>query len=191
MPTTTSSGLSVVAPSVTVRIERPANRASVDALVEEAFGNPSVARLVQLIRESEHWIPELSLVAERDGELVGHVLVSTADLATERGAERILLLSPLAVRPIAQGSGVGRALVESALDAGERAGFGVVLLEGDPRFYVRFGFEGATELGIERPSELIPDWAWQARRLAAYDATLRGRVIYPSAFWETGSVGPS
>lgn len=170
-------------------MEQLGDRPAVDALVEEAFGRASVARLVQLIRVSEHWIPELSLVAERGGRLVGHVLMSTADLLTAAAPRRILLLSPLAVRPDAQGRGIGRALVEAAIGAAHRTGFGVLVLEGDPNLYARFGFRPAAELGIERPSHLIPEAAWQALPLAAYDSGLRGRVNYPSAFWETGSVG--
>ena len=176
--------------ATSVRVERPEDRPAVDALVEEAFGTASVARLVQLIRASEHWMPELSLVAERDGDLVGHVLLSTADLETDAGLRPVLLLSPLAVRPSAQGGGVGRALVEAALAAARASSFGVVVLEGDPSFYSRFGFRRGAELGIERPSERIPEVAWQAYALPAYDTTLRGTVAYPSAFWETGSVGP-
>ena len=183
---TTSS----VRSATSVRVERVEDRAAVDALVEEAFGDASVARLVQLIRASEHWIAELSLVAERDGDLVGHVLLSTADLATDSGTRTILVLSPLAVRPSSQGGGVGRALVEAALAAADASSFGVVVLEGDPRLYSRFGFRPAADLGIERPSERIPEAAWQAYPLSAYDAGLRGTVRYPAAFWETGSVGP-
>lgn len=175
----------------TIRIELPADRATVDDLVEEAFSDPSLKRLVQLIRASEHWLPELSLVAERDGELVGHVLFSTTDLAAERGTVPILLLSPLAVRPSAQNTGVARALVEAGLAAAEGTDYGVVVLEGDPKLYRRFGFQPATALGIERPSERIPEAAWQAHPLSSYHDDVRGRVSYPSAFWETGSVGPN
>ena len=50
-------------------------------------------------------------------------------------------------------------------------------------------FRQATPMGLERPSDLIPDAGWQAYPLAAYDASLRGQVVYPRAFWETGSVG--
>lgn len=144
MRTTTSSDRSRAVIPITVRVEEPEDRATVDDLVEEAFGEASVKRLVQLIRASDHWVPELSLVAERDGELVGHVLLSTADLVCDGDTQQILLLSPLAVRPSAQGKGVAR----------------------------------------------HPEPAWQAHRLAAYHDGIRGRVIYQSAFWETGSVGP-
>lgn len=187
MPTTISSARSA---SATVRVERADDRDAVDALVAEAFGDETVARLVQLVRASDRFVPELSLVAERGGQIVGHVMLSTADMATETGKSQVLLLSPLAVRPSAQGTGVARLLVEAALAAAELGAFGVVLLEGDPRLYSRFGFRPATPMGIERPSEVIPDVAWQAYPLARYDPALRGRVEYPSAFWETGSVGP-
>jgi putative acetyltransferase len=196
MPTTTSSVPSGALASadpvrVVVRQEQPSDRAAVEALVEEAFGEASVAKLVRLIRASEHWVPELALVAERDGTVVGHVLLSTADVESDgRTRAQVLLLSPLAVLPTAQRSGVARALVEAALDRAAATRFGVVLLEGDPALYARFGFEPATALGLERPSERIPDGAWQAYRLPAYSADIRGRVVYQRAFWETGSVGP-
>lgn len=187
MPTKTSS---VRSRSATVRVERPDDRDVVDALVAEAFDDASVARLVQLVRASDHFVPELSLVAERGGELVGHVMLSSADIATEMGTSQVLLLAPLAVRPSAQGTGVARLLVEAALSAAEQSSYGVVLLEGDPRLYSRFGFRAATAMGLERPSELIPDAGWQAYPLPRYETSVRGRVEYPSAFWETGSVGP-
>jgi putative acetyltransferase len=190
MPTTTSSGRSRAVIPVTVRVEESKDRAAVDELVEEAFGEPSVKRLVQLIRASEHWVPELSLVADRDGELVGHILLSTTDLVSDGATEQILLLSPLAVRPGAQGSGIARRLVEEGIAAADGAGYSVIVLEGDPGLYRRLGFQPATALGIERPSDLIPEPAWQAHPLAAYHDGIRGRVTYQSAFWETGSVGP-
>ena len=190
MRTTTSSDPSSAVIPVTVRVEEPEDRAAVDDLVEEAFGEASVKRLVQLIRASEHWVPELSLVARRDGQLVGHLLLSTADLVSDGQTQQILLLSPLAVRPSAQGGGIGRCLVEQGIVAADRAGYGVIVLEGDPALYGKLGFQPATPLGIERPSDLIPEPAWHAHRLAAYHDGIRGRVTYQGAFWETGSVGP-
>jgi putative acetyltransferase len=190
MPTTTSSGRSSAVIPITVRVEEPEDRAGVDDLVEEAFGDASVQRLVQLIRASNHWVPQLSLVAKREGELVGYVLLSTADLVSDGDPQQILLLSPLAVRPSAQGGGVARRLVEEGIVAADRAGYGLIVLEGDPALYGKLGFQPATALGIERPSDLIPEPAWQAHRLAAYHDGIRGRVTYQSAFWETGSVGP-
>jgi putative acetyltransferase len=57
-----------------------------------------------------------------------------------------------------------------------------VLVEGIPGYYPRFGFVSATGLGLERPDERIPDAAWLAAPLSAYDPRVRGRVVYPSFF---------
>jgi putative acetyltransferase len=88
----------------------------------------------------------------------------------------------MSVRPDRQRQGVGRALVEAALAAADERGEPLVLVEGVPAYYPRFGFRSATELGLERPDPRIPDAAWMVCPLRAYDPTLRGRVIYPSFF---------
>jgi putative acetyltransferase len=54
-----------------------------------------------------------------------------------------------------------------------------VIVEGDPRYYSRFGFVAASELGLERPYESIPEAAFQALRRPAYGGRARGRVVYP------------
>jgi putative acetyltransferase len=175
----------------TIRQETTADIPAVHDLVAAAFGDENVARLVDLIRRSPYFLPEFSLVAEADGAIAGHVLLSRAPLRRTEGDDReILLLSPLAVRPGGQGRGIGSALVRRSLALANERGEPFVIVEGSPKLYGRFGFERASSHGIERPSERIPDAAFQVRPLDAYDATLKGRVEYPSAFWETGSVGP-
>jgi putative acetyltransferase len=180
----------------TIRQETRADVPAVRGLVATAFGDENVARLVDLIRQSPYFLPELSLVAEADGKVVGHVLFSRAPLRRNDGDgeveldAEILLLSPLAVHPDFQGRGIGGALVRRGLDMANDRGEPMVILEGSPKLYGRFGFERAADHGIERPSDRIPDAAFQVRLLDAYEETLTGRVEYPSAFWETGSVGP-
>jgi putative acetyltransferase len=178
----------------TIRPETAADEAAVHDLTAAAFGDETVARLVDLVRASPYFAPGLSLVAEADGRILGHVMLSRAPLRREEatGAPdvEVLLLSPLSVHPDAQRRGIGSALVRHALTLAEERGEPLVMLEGDPKLYGRFGFEPAGRHGIERPSERIPEWAFQVRRLAGYDPALRGRLEYPSAFWETGSVGP-
>jgi putative acetyltransferase len=175
----------------TIREETAVDVPEVRDLVAAAFGDENVARLVDLIRRSPYFLPEFSLVAEVDGVIAGHVLLSRAPLRRTGASDReILLLSPLAVRPDRQGRGIGSALVRRSLTLANESGEPMVILEGNPKLYGRFGFERASGHGIERPSELIPDAAFQIRLLDAYEATLKGRVEYPSAFWETDCVGP-
>jgi putative acetyltransferase len=169
--------------------ERPADHASIRDVVRAAFDHhQSVADLVELIRASPQFVPELSLVARHDGQVVGHVMLSHADLVDEHGdRRRILTLSPLAVAPGVQRRGIGSALVPAGLAAADALGEGLVVLEGSPRYYPRFGFRDCRTLGIQID---LPDWAprdaGQAYPLSAYDEALRGRLVYPPAFAAAG-----
>ena len=159
-----------------VREERPPDFAQISAVVETAFGDAAVARLVEDIRVSPGYHPEFALVAEDDGAVIGHVMLSEVRV----GEGRALQLSPLAVRPDRQRRGVGSALVREALRAANAAGEPLVLVEGDPTYYSRFGFVRSTELGIERPHERVPEVAFQGLALAATHP--RGRAVYPAPF---------
>lgn len=159
-----------------VRAERAEDSDAITAVVAAAFGSPDEARLVAGFRASEGYVPELALVAEEDGEVVGHVMFTLTEL--EDGT-RILMLSPLAVRPDRQRAGIGTALVREGLRSSAERSEPLVIVEGDPRYYSRFGFVAASELGLERPHESIPEAAFQALPLPAYVEEARGRVVYP------------
>jgi putative acetyltransferase len=159
-----------------IRAEAPADRADVHAVHECAFGRPDEARVVDEVRETPAFVPELSLVAEED---VGHVLLSYTKLEDRD----VLLLGPIGVLPNRQRQGIGSALVVEGLRLAEARGEPLVLLEGSPAYYSRFGFRLAGELGIEAPPG-APAQYFQVRTLAAYTPELRGRVTYPPAFRE-------
>ena len=89
---------------VTLRPETPADYAAVRDVVGRAFEREEVVDLVDRIRSSENYVPELSFVAESDGKIVGHVMLSYVDLVGEQSAHRILTLSPLSVAPEAAGT---------------------------------------------------------------------------------------
>ena len=168
-----------------IQPETTADHSAIRDVVRAAFDTqPKVADLVDLIRASPQFVPELSLVARGDGEVVGHVMLSHAELVDELGdRRRILTLSPLAVSPAAQRRGIGSALVPAGLAAADAMGEGLVVLEGDPRYYGRFGFRDCRTMGIQID---LPDWApreaGQACPLSAYDESLHGHVVYPPAF---------
>jgi putative acetyltransferase len=160
-----------------IRPETPADCDAVFSVQEAAFGKAAEARLVDAIRASDRYVPELSLVAEEDGEVVGHVMLSYVDLDDTR----VLTLSPIGVRPDRQGRGIGGALVREALRRADERGEPLVVLEGNPAYYGRFGFRPAGELGIELATP-APEGAFQAIPLRAYDPELSGRLVYPPAF---------
>jgi predicted N-acetyltransferase YhbS len=90
-----------------IRPETPADADAIARAVELAFGRPAEAELVAAIRASDGFVQELSLVAEEDGEIVGHLMLSYVAL----GDRTVLQLAPMAVVPQRQSQGVGGALV--------------------------------------------------------------------------------
>ena len=106
---------------VTIRDEGPDDYAAIDEVVESAFGSPAEARLVHAIRTSALAVPELSLVAEQDRRIVGHVMVSFAEVINSDERRPIAMLSPLAVAPDRQRQGIGSLLVRARHGTGRRA----------------------------------------------------------------------
>lgn len=170
-------------PDLTIRAEQPHDYEAIGSVVAAAFGSPAEARLVESIRASPHYVPELSLVAALDGRIVGHVMISFTALEDGTTERWISQLSPLAVAPDVHGQGIGSALVREVCALADGRGEPVVVLEGSPAYYGRFGFEPSVTHGIELP---LPSWApseaAQVLRLTSYDPSIRGRVVYPLAF---------
>lgn len=156
------------------------------AIVEvhrEAFGEEGddVARLVgELRNESELYEPGLSFVAEDDGCIAGHVMNTWNGI--EGSGVRLLQLSPLGVLPAFQRRGHGSALVRASLDAVRARGEPLLLVEGNPRYYGRFGFVRADELGLLPPPEAHYDWAFQVAVLDPDASLPQGRVVYSPPF---------
>jgi putative acetyltransferase len=167
----------------TIRPERDDDHEAIAAMVAAAFGSQAEADLVDAIRASPEYLPSLSLVVEVDGEVVGHVMVSLAEVRDGDQRHPIYNLSPLAVEPSRHGQGIGSALVRAVIRAAEEMGAPFVVLEGSPQYYGRFGFEPSTDYGItiDLPSWAPPEAA-QIVLLRDYDTSIRGRVAYPAAF---------
>ena len=167
--------------ALVVRRERPEDEREISDVVAAAFGDASVAEFTESIRASPGYASELTFVGEEDGRIAGYCMLSYVGL--DGGpVDRLVTLTPVAVRPDRQRQGVGTAVVQAAIAAADERGEPLVLVEGVPAYYPRFGFASATALGLERPDERIPDQAWLALPLTAYDPSIRGRVIYPPFF---------
>ncbi|GAA4360152.1 GNAT family N-acetyltransferase [Angustibacter luteus] len=169
---------------ITIEPECPDDQAEIHAVVRAAFDHhQGVADMVDAIRVSPNFVPDASLVARLDGEVVGHVMLSYVTLVDGEVRHRVLSLSPLAVAPAVQRRGVGSALVPAALAVGEARGEPLVVLEGSPVYYGRFGFVDSRPLGITLDlPDGAPREAGQVYRLTAYDPTVRGHLVYPPAF---------
>jgi putative acetyltransferase len=137
---------------------------------------------VERLRSSEGYVPELSLVAEDDGGVIGFIMFSYVSLQRENGDRPVLCLSPLAVQPEQQRRGIGAALVREGVARAEQREEPLVIVEGIPAYYPQFGFERARSYGLEPPSDTIPDAAFMVLRLAQYDRSLRGKIVYSPPF---------
>jgi len=154
-------------------------------VVRRAFRHhQSVADMVDLIRASPQYLPELALTARIGRNVVGFVMLSHAEVVEADGARHdVLTLSPLAVAPDHQRQGIGSGLVRAGLAAADATGHGLVTLEGSPTYYGRLGFRFAPDFGITID---LPQWAppeaAQVYLLRTYDPTVRGKLEYPPAF---------
>jgi len=131
---------------VTIRAERPADRAGVFDVHSKAFETPAEARLVDALREAAD--PIVSLVAVVDGEVAGHVLFTPTTLPGGVDRGRTMGLAPLAVLPSHQNRGIGSRLVRSGLTACRNIGRDVVFVLGHESYYPRFGFRPGAEHGF-------------------------------------------
>jgi len=164
-----------------VRRERRGDIPAIRTVNERAFGGTDEAAVVAALRAAG--AVTLSLVAEQDGEVVGHVLFSPVTVETPAGAREAVGLGPMAVLPERQGRGLGSVLVREGLAFLARAGHGVVVVLGQPGYYPRFGFAPAGRFGLRCAFD-CPDEAFMALELrpGALAALGGGVVRYHEAF---------
>ena len=161
-----------------VRAETPDDHDTIRRIVDEAFGDRITSKIVDGIRASDRVVPELSLVAVSERQSLGHVISSYVDVVP--GTSRVLQVGPLAVVPLHQRQGIGTALMQETIRIADELGEPLLLIEGSPKYYGRFGFTRADAVGIEPPPEAHGPQYFMIRRLRAYDPTLRGRAVYPA-----------
>jgi putative acetyltransferase len=132
--------------TLSIRPEGPADAAAIRRVLEAAFPAPNEARLIALLRATGNL--RLSLVAEDDEAVVGHIAFSPVRVDGEVDDEGGIGLAPLAVHPDFQRRGIGSRLIREGLSACERAGYGFVVVLGEPALYRRFGFDRADRRGL-------------------------------------------
>ncbi len=174
---------------VRIRVMAPDEFDEMRAVCIRAFGDDSLGVLLDALRASWAWHDELSFVAELDGRIVGQVLYTSAIVDAPARLEDVLVLSPIGVEPELHGRAIGTRLVTETLARLEASRpEPLVFLEGDPRYYGRFGFGPAEARGLLRPSDRTPEPAFQVIDLGE-GSEMTGRLVYPDAFWRTDSVG--
>jgi len=162
--------------------EKSEDIASIDEITRLAFEGEEEAKLIVAIRNSDYFIPKLSLVAVQNNHVVGHILFSPITIESPETSVDALALAPMAVSPGCQNRGIGTELVRNGLEACKKLGYKIVIVVGHPNYYPRFGFKPARALGLQAPFE-VPDDAFLVRELVPGALkNVRGVVKYSPAF---------
>lgn len=175
--------------NIKIRQEKPADFEAVFNVIEKSFKHEEFTDhqeqfLVQRLRKSAAFVPELSLVAEYEKEVIGHILLTKINIKNGRDEFTSLALAPVTVRPEYQKRGIGGRLIEYAHKKATELGFESVILLGHADYYPRFGYKKASEFGIKIPFD-APDEFCMAIELTENGLTgVSGTVEYPKEFYE-------
>lgn len=165
--------------TVNIRAEHPDDRAAVRAVNLATFDTAAEANLVDALRDKAQ--PLISLVAEEDSQLVGHIVFSPVTIDSHPEL-RLMGLAPMSVAPSHQNRGIGSALVRAGLQRCSELGVGAVAVLGHPRYYPRFGFQPCVRFGIFSEYESPPEAFMVMELQSGYLRGASGAVRYHAIF---------
>ena len=162
-----------------IRQETPKDYETVYEVVRQAFAcaehsDGNEQDLVTALRKSDAFVPELSLVAEQDGKIVGYILFTKIDI----GGRTALALAPLAVLPAYQRQGIGSALIREGHRIAGALGYPCSVVLGSEKYYPRFGYVPADRFGIRLPFD-VPAENFMAIRLTQDAPSIRSTDALP------------
>lgn len=136
-----------------IRKERKEDYFNTEYMTKKAFWNLHVPGcnehyLVHILRNSNDYIPELSRVAELNGEIVGAIMYSKAYVLNGDSKTEVLTFGPLCVEPKFQNKGIGGKLLENTMELAREAGYKAIIIFGEPRYYPKYGFKTCDNYGI-------------------------------------------
>ncbi|ACD53627.1 N-acetyltransferase [Clostridium botulinum] len=175
--------------SLKIRNESKKDYKTIYLLVKDAFktaehSDGNEHNLIDTLRTSESYIPELSLLAEIDEKIVGYIMFTKLFIENQNGKFESLALAPLAVHPQYQDIGIGSKLIIEGLNIAKNLGFKSAIVLGSEKYYPKFGFKEASDFGIKAPFE-VPSENFMVIELqenALKD--INGNVIYAKEFFE-------
>lgn len=173
---------------VTIRQERPEDYKIVFDLVEAAFAGQKYSDgsehfLVERLRQSDAFIPELSLVAVTDEVVVGHILISKVNIVNGSESYDSLSLAPVSVLPSYQRKGIGGQLINAAHTVAKDLGHTSVVLLGHADYYPRFGYRKCSDFNISLPFDSADENCLIVEFVPNALQGVSGEVVYPPAFF--------
>ena len=171
---------------IKIRQERQKDYQQIRDLVREAFAHAEHSdgdehNLIERIRLSPDYIPELSLVAESDDIILGHIMFSRISV----GQTEAIALAPLSVRTDWQRKGIGKLLVAVGHRQARKMGYFCSMVLGNPDYYSKFGYEKTSSYGIIAPFD-VPDEYYMVCDLGNTGDIPQGNVKYSDAFGISG-----
>ena len=174
---------------IKIRQEQENDFQAVREVVELAFrdvedSDQSEPYLVERLRKTDAYIPELSLVAELNGEIIGHLMMSKVEIVSEDQSVISLGLAPVSVVPKYQRIGVGSALIREAHKRAGELGYKSAVLLGHKDYYPRFGYKRAIDFGIEFPFDGPSEYCMVVELAPEGLKNVHGMIKYAKPFME-------
>lgn len=166
----------------------PSNYPAITNVIQAAFandphGDQTEHLLVKRLRDSKAYIPELSLVAEAEGKIVGHIILSKIKVKNENEVFDSLALAPVSVHPDFQGNGIGGKLILEAHKRAKELGYCSIILLGHENYYPRFGYKTLNTFGIKLPFDVPDENCMGIELIENALEKVNGTVEYPKAFF--------
>ena len=167
---------------ITLRKEEAKDFQNIAMVNDVAFGRKAESKLIDTLRNTKEFIPDLSAIAEVDGKVIGHILFYPITINEGEKKHISLALAPMSIIPAFHKKSIGKLLVIYGLQAAKNLGHKSVIVLGHPSYYPKFGFEPASKWNIKSPFP-APDEAFLAIELEKGSLEkISGTVIYPKAF---------
>jgi len=167
---------------ITLRKEEAKDFQNIAMVNDVAFGRKAESKLIDTLRNTKEFIPDLSAIAEVDGKVIGHILFYPITINEGEKKHISLALAPMSIIPAFHKKSIGKLLVIYGLQAAKNLGHKSVIVLGHPSYYPKFGFEPASKWNIKSPFP-APDEAFLAIELEKGSLEkVAGTVVYPKAF---------
>lgn len=136
---------------IILRQETPNDFKKVFELNTLAFGEDNESKLIDALRKNtDVFIPELSIVAINDNKIVGHILFTKINIQDEKGnLNESLALAPMSVKPEWQKKGIGGNLIKHGIETAKNLGYKSIIVLGHEYYYPKFGFKPAENWNIK------------------------------------------
>lgn len=163
-----------------IREEQASDIEKIWAVNTQAFATDAEAKLVNALRNSH--CTYISLVAETENNVIGHILFSPVELTGSKNKLKMMGLAPMAVLSQQQNKKIGSKLVETGLERCQLLGYDVVVVLGHPNYYPRFGFVPSVKFGI-KSEYAVPDEVFMLFAIAPESLkNQQGVIKYHEAF---------